>query len=154
MPSTSSTTPVLSSSGVSQPDNAGVTAKESDTDRVDNRSESGTTSEMHPDICSGDLGLMLKIKSQRNLTDNEKFFLLKNHFIPAKGFQFPSRIFGSQNRQFQASWLERYNGLTYSPAEDGGFYFDCFLFGQCETSVKELGVLVNRPLINFKKAIN
>ena len=34
MPSTSSTTPVLSSSGVSQPDNAGVTAKESDTDRV------------------------------------------------------------------------------------------------------------------------
>ena len=49
MPSTSSTTPVLSSSGVSQPDNASVTAKESDTDRVDNRSESGTTSEMHPD---------------------------------------------------------------------------------------------------------
>ena len=34
MPSTSSTIPVLSSSGVSQPDNAGVTAKESDTDRV------------------------------------------------------------------------------------------------------------------------
>ena len=34
MPSISSTTPVLSSSGVSQPDNAGVTAKESDTDRV------------------------------------------------------------------------------------------------------------------------
>ena len=34
MPSTSSTTPVLSSSGVSQPDNAGGTAKESDTDRV------------------------------------------------------------------------------------------------------------------------
>ena len=34
MPSTSSTTPVLSSSGVSQPDNVGVTAKESDTDRV------------------------------------------------------------------------------------------------------------------------
>ena len=34
MPSTSSTSPVLSSSSVSQPDNAGVTAKESDTDRV------------------------------------------------------------------------------------------------------------------------
>ena len=34
MPSTSSSTPVLSSSGVSQPDNAGVTAKESDTGRV------------------------------------------------------------------------------------------------------------------------
>ena len=90
MPSTSSTTPVLSYSGVSQPDNAGVTAEESDTDPVDNRSESGITSEMHPDICSGDFGLVLKIKSQRNLTDNEKFFLLKNHFIPAKGFQFRS----------------------------------------------------------------
>ena len=97
MPSTSSTTPVLSSFGVSEPDNVGVTAKESDTDCVDNRSESGTTSEMHPDICLGDLGLVLKIKFQRNLTHNEKFFLLKNHFIPAKGFQFPSHIFGSRH---------------------------------------------------------
>ena len=81
-------------------------------------------------------------------------FFLKNTSFQLKDFSFvPSRIFGSKNRQFQASWLERYNGLTYSPAEDGGFCFDCFLFGQCEPSVKELGVLVNRPLINFK-AIN
>ena len=31
--------------------------------------------------------------------------------------------------------------------------FACFLFGQCEGSVKELGVLANRPLANFKNVI-
>ena len=50
-------------------------------------------------------------------------------------------------------WLDKYNGLTYSDTEDGGFCLFCVLFGQCETSVKELGILVSRPLTNFKKAI-
>ena len=99
---------------VSQPDNAVISTKQSDANHVDNRSE------IHPDIFSGDLGWVLKIKSQRNIIDNECFFLLKNHFIPAKSFQFPGSVCGSQNRQFQTSWPEIYKGLTYSPAENGG----------------------------------
>ena len=51
------------------------------------------------------------------------------------------------------SWLGKYNGLTYSQSLGGGFCLFCVLFGQCEPSVKELGVLVNRPLPNFKNAI-
>ncbi len=53
------------------------------------------------------------------------------------------------------SWLNKYNGLTYSPSQDGGFCLYCY-FGQCERSVKELGILVNRPhrpLTNLKNAI-
>ena len=40
----------------------------------------------------------------------------------------------------------------YSESENGGFCKYCVLFGRCAASVKELGVLVSRPLINFKKA--
>ena len=70
-----------------------------------------------------------------------------------KKFQFPTRIFGTQKHQFPASWLDRYSGLTYSPTEDGGFCLYCFLFAQCEPSVRDLGVLVDRLLTNFKNAI-
>ena len=51
-------------------------------------------------------------------------------------------------------WLNtKYNGLIYSKSQDGGYCLFCMLFGQCEPSVKELGILVNRPLTNFKNAI-
>jgi hypothetical protein len=40
----------------------------------------------------------------------------------------------------------------YSESEDGGYCKFCVLFARCEASVKELGVLVTRPLTNFKKA--
>lgn len=118
------------------------------------QSETESTSGLHPSVHSGDLGrVVLQVKPHRSLTDNEKFYLLKHHFVPAKGFQFPNRTFGNQKRQFQASWLERYNGLTYSPSENGGYCLYCVLFGTCEPTVKELGVLVNRSFINIKKAI-
>ena len=131
---------------------------ESEASAPETSTESSNTSVMpafviNPDIRTGDLGRVVKIKSQRKLSDHEKFFLLKNYFVPAKGFKFPSRNFGAQNRQFQMGWLDKYNGLTYSETEDGGFCLFCVLFGQCEASVKELGILVSRPLTNFKKAI-
>ncbi len=63
--------------------------------------------EVDPDIHTGDLGQVVQIQSQRKLSDHEKFFLLNNHFVPAKGYKFPSCTFGAQNRQFQMSWLER-----------------------------------------------
>ena len=44
-------------------------------------------SEMHPDVCSGDLGRVIKLKLERNLRDDEKFYLLKHHFVPAKGYK-------------------------------------------------------------------
>lgn len=42
-------------------------------------------------------------------------------------------------------------GLVYSESKEGGYCKYCVLFATCEGSVKELGVLVNQPLTNFKK---
>lgn len=79
-------------------------------------------------------------------------FLLKHHFVPSMNYHFPSRVINQRQRHFQNSWLDKYAGLVYSKSEDGGYCKYCVLFGRCESSVKELGVLVNRPLTNFKKA--
>ena len=108
-------------------------------------------SEMHPDVCSGDLGRVIKLKSERNLRDDEKFYLLKYHFVPAKGYKFPNCTFNAQKQQFQMGWLNKYNGLIYSQSQDGGYCLFCVLFGQCEPS--ELEVLLNRSLTKFKNAI-
>ncbi len=78
-------------------------------------------SDLRPVISSGDLGCIMQLKSERKLSDSEIYFLLNNHFIPAKGYKFPTRNFNGQKRQFQMSWLNKYNGLTYSPSQDGGF---------------------------------
>ena len=68
---------------------------------------------MDPAVTSGDFGKVMHLKSQRELTDEEKFYLLKHHFVPGKTFQFPLCTFDKQQRQFQSSWLEKYNGLKY-----------------------------------------
>ena len=70
--------------------------------------------EVNPTISSGDLGRVMKLKAQRPLTDFEKLSVLENHFVPGKGYQFPSRTFGGWQRRFQQSWLDKYNGSAYS----------------------------------------
>ena len=40
----------------------------------------------------------------------------------------------------------------YSESQDVRYCKYCILFARCEPSMQELGVLVNRPLTNFKKA--
>ena len=114
---------------------------------------SPTTGEIHPSVSTGDLGQVVELQSIRKLNDNEKYFLLKNHFVPTKGYKFPCHVHGNQTRQFQMKWLEKYNGLTYSESRDGGYCLFCVLFGRCEPSVKDLGILVSRPMTNFKKAV-
>ena len=107
---------------------------------------------MHPAVSSGDFGQVVQLRAQKDLTDSEKFFLLKHHSVPGQGFQFPTRVFQERQRHFQSSWLDKYGGLVYSDSEYGGYCKYCVLLARCEPSVKELGVLVNRPLTNFKKA--
>ena len=107
---------------------------------------------LHPAVSSGDFGKVVQLKAQRELSNRGKFYLLKHYFVPSKGYSFPARIFSHRQRHFQCSWLERYNGLVYSESEDGGYCKFCVLFARCEASVKELGILVTRPLTNFKKA--
>ena len=95
---------------------------------------------------------VVQLKALRKLTDNEKLVLLKQHFVPSRNYKFPTRSFHGHCRHFQQRWLEQYNGLVYSESEDGGYCKFCVLFGKCGPTAKELGVLVNRPLTNFRKA--
>ena len=73
-----------------------------------------------------------------NLTEKE---LLRHHFVPPKGYQFPSQVFGGNQRQFQMSWVAKYSDLVYSELKEGRYCRYCMLFARCELSVNELGVL-------------
>ncbi len=106
---------------------------------------------VHAAVSSGDFGQVVLLKAKRSLTDHEKFVLLTKHFVPPRSYKFPSRFVSGRNRHFQHSWLEQYNGLVYSESDDGGFCKCCVLFARAEPG-KELGVLVNRPLIDYKRA--
>ena len=44
--------------------------------------------------------------------------------------------------------------MRYSEMENGAFCKYCVLFGQCVPRVKKFGILVNRPLISFKKPVD
>ena len=70
--------------------------------------------DVDPVILTGDFGKVVKLKSERSLTDNEMYVLLKKHFIPAATYKFPCRSINGQTRSFQHSWLSKYNGLVYS----------------------------------------
>ena len=98
-------------------------------------------------MASGDFSQVLELMKQRKLTDNEKYSLLCNHFIPSPTYNFPLIDHGKQNRSFQHSSLFRYQGLVYSETDKGGYCKYCILFG---TSFD--GALVSRPLTNFKRA--
>ena len=119
---------------------------------IETRYEYKQNDDLHPAISSGDLGRVVKLKSECNLTDNEKYVLLKKHFIPAASYKFPCHSINGQKRSFQHSWLSKYNGLVYSESQDGGYCKFCVLCRKCECSVNEFGVLVVRPFTNFKKA--
>lgn len=106
---------------------------------------------MNPAVESGDFGRVVELKSERQLTNAEKYFLLKHHFIPDKNYKFPVHQLGDHNRRFQVKWLDEYKGLTYSVVDDGGYCKFCVLFGSHEP-FQEVSVLVQRPLKNLKKA--
>ena len=137
-------------------------SESSDSDLILNEDESPSTdnhldlevagsSHVEDIICSRDLGEVIKLKSERQLTDQEKYMLLKIPFVPASNYRFPPRIFNGYTRHFQHAWLKSYNGLVYSVSEDGGFCKYCVLFGKSSPG-KQQGVLVSVPLINFKRA--
>ena len=89
----------------------------------------------------------------KRLSDDEKYELLNNVFVPDDSYLFPFSIFGGQSnhskRAFKSSWLKTYPGLVYSPSEDGAFCLPCLLFS---TDTDARGQLVKEPFKNWKKA--
>ena len=141
--------------GLAESSNAGETSgheQEAGGELPEASSPCGYGSGMHPAVTSGDFGKVVLLKAERNLSKSEMVFLLNNHFIPGRNYQFPSRLGSGHNRHFQHSWLDKHNGLVYSESEDGGYCKFCVLFGKCGPTMKEFGVLVNRPLIDYKRA--
>ena len=89
---------------------------------------------MYSVVSSGDFGLVVKLKTERNLTGYEKYLLLKHHFIPSKSYKFPAHSYGNRQRHIQSTWLDKYHGLVYSENDDGGYCKFCVLFAQCNRS--------------------
>ena len=121
-------------------------------DYIDTTSPIAESDETHAQaaiVYGGDIG---KVYEHVQQLDNEnKYSLLKNPFVPTSSYKFPATTdeYG-EKRKFQHSWLNSFPGLVYSPCTNGGFCKCCVLFGKSETG--QLGILISRPLENFRKA--
>lgn len=108
---------------------------------------------LNPVVSLGDFKKVVDLMEQRALSNDEKYYLLTNHFTPNWMYKFPSYEYGKQKRSFQHNWLSRYNGLVYSESGKGGYCKYCVLFGQAVYSTLSFtGVLINRPPTNLQKA--
>jgi len=76
---------------------------------------------------------------------------LKNHLYQSSCFEFPATTdeYGKK-RKFQLAWLNFFSGLVCSKCTNGRFCKYYVLFGWLESG--QLGILVSRPLTNFRKA--
>lgn len=142
--------PIGSELDTGSADESSDSESELDTQSMSEAQQTNDYSNESSVINSGDFGKV--VCSCRKLTDNEKYTLMKHHFIPGQNYKFPPRSFGGHPRSFQINWLSQFNGLVYSESQNGGYCKFCVLFGKCGPTVKNLGVLVNSPLIDFKRA--
>ena len=98
---------------------------------------------------SGDIADYIK-KSSTDITDAIKYQLVDDHFIPDPIYAVPR---SSNGRCFQHQWLHRYPWPVYSKQENGGFCLPCVLFSRGGNLQSDPGILVQRPLTNFTKAL-
>ena len=111
------------------------------------QSDENTSNEQKIDMCK-----IASYSERSKLSAEQKFQILTNRNTLPHNFQFPGRLKnrGCQ-RHFQAKWLQHYSWLEYSVMANGGFCVPCMLFVNGSDDI-DLGVLVSRPLTNFKKA--
>ena len=110
------------------------------------QSDENTSNEQQIDMCK------TASNSERSkLSAEQKFQILTNRNTLPHNFQLPGRLEkrGCQPH-FQAKWLQHYSWLEYSVMANVGFSVPCMLFGSGSDDI-DLGVLVSRPLTNFKK---
>ena len=93
---------------------------------------------------------MMYVRSSRTIPVAEKYQLITAHFKPGANYILPKNASG---RTFQYRWLQRYHWLAYSKKENGGFCIPCILFAPSGHHGSDPGVLVQRPLTSFYKAL-
>ena len=101
-----------------------------------------------------DIGLFVAQAVQGSVSAADKYHLLQGHFIPDEQFVFRTSA-NSGRRAFQKSWLRSNKPwLVYSKSDNGGYCLPCVLFAASKRpGGQEPGVLVGKPLTNFKKAL-
>lgn len=113
-------------------------------------SDSGEPAAKQPRICASDVGVFLDSHCSP-VSENDKYRLIEEHFIPGPLYKFPR---ASNGRSFQQSWLSMYQWLRYSQKDDGGYCLPCALFFSPTVTFRSVpGVLVTKPLTNFQKAL-
>ena len=74
---------------------------------------------IHPVVMSGDMGRVVQLQKERQLTAHEKYHALTKQCNPDPSYEFPSVACEKQQCSFQRTWLTKYSGLVYSENEDG-----------------------------------
>ena len=93
-----------------------------------------------------------QVIGSHHLSASTRHSLLNHHFRPDANYNFPKGSTGT-GRSFQLQWLQSFPWLVYSKQTDGGFCLPCVLFAPSVYHGSNPGVLVTRPLTNFKKAL-
>ena len=88
--------------------------------------------------------------SDSSVNDDDKYNLIVNHPTPSATDVYPS---GSDGRRFQSAWFTKYQWLRYSKHDNGGYYLPCVLFARSVNWSADPGALVNKPLVNFRRAL-
>lgn len=108
----------------------------------------------HELLLSNDVDIAFSVGTK--ITDEEKYILLNNRFVPPESFIFPISI--HRNLKIQRSWLYQFTWLAYSQSTDGAFCQNCVLFGPQECGVGRSKIapqsLVCRTFKNWKKTID
>ena len=92
-----------------------------------------------------------EVIGSHSLSADTKHILMTNHFRPDVNYPFPK---GSTAHSFQFQWLQSFPWHVYSKQADGGFSLPCVLFAPGHGyHGSNPGVLVCRPLTNFRKAL-
>ena len=84
------------------------------------------------------------------LKDNDKYNLLRNHFIPDSTYNFPITFSHSRKRKFTLAHLPLFPWLVYSKSLDAAFCKYCSIF--CKNR-QNLGILVNKPFRDWKHSL-
>ncbi|XP_008190126.1 zinc finger MYM-type protein 1-like [Acyrthosiphon pisum] len=95
------------------------------------------------------------INKSPTISNENKYNLIKNPWIPSENFKFPLVVQGNKNRKFQRDWLNKFLWLSYSAKDCGAYFRLCVLFGRDVGGLgdQKLGVLTLQPLSKYKNAV-